>query len=229
MARFLMGACIGGISQSAGGFTALQAGPTGILRVRRAAAKTRDFYSLRNRAFFFTLLHAWSSALNEDERTDWIALGGTNKVIDVFGNPVPLNGLGSFIRFNLPLLQSGIAFNHTPPTDFATTNLSTYTITPLSAPQTIKLTALSPNIDADEMLVIACSYTLGPGYTSTKHRPRIMARVQGPVSLPIDFSAAWLELGGKLLLGTALSSYVKVLNQNSGMYGPKLSAVFPVA
>jgi hypothetical protein len=228
MARFLMGAAIGGISQSLGGATAIQAGPTGILRRKVAVAKTSDFYSLKNRSFFFTLVHAWTSALNDTERTDWLALGGSRSVIDVFGNPVPLNGLGTFIRYNLPLLQTGLPFNHTPPTDFTATTLLSFTIAAHSSTQTIKLTALTPNISAIETLIIACSVTLSAGYTSTKHRPLILHRAAGPVTLPIDFSARWLERGGSLLSGTALTAYLKVMNQNSGHYGPRLDQLVAV-
>jgi hypothetical protein len=229
MARFLMGATIGGIAQSIGGTTALQAGPTGILRRKVAVAKTRDFYSLKNRSFFLALVHAWSAALSDTDRLDWLALGGSRKTIDVFGNPVPLNGMGTFIRFNLPLLQSGIPFNTTPPVDFTATVLATFTVVADSATQTIKLTALTPTLAPGEVLSIACSVTLSPGYTSTKHRPLILNRSAAPLTLPIDFSARWIERGGILQAGTTLTARVKVMNPASGFYGPNLDALLAVA
>ncbi len=228
MARFISGATIGGIAQSIGGATALQAGPTGILRRKVAVAKTRDFYSLKNRSCFFTLVHAWSAALSDLERLDWLALGGTRRTIDVFGNPVPLNGMGTFIRYNLPLLQAGLAFNHTPPVDFTATVLSTFTIVADSATQTIKLTALNPTLATGEQIVIACSVTLGTGYTSLKHRPLILHRATAPLSLPIDFSIRWLERGGLLQTGTTLTARLKVMNPASGFYGPALLGLVAV-
>lgn len=228
MARFLTGPTIGGISQSTGGATFAQAGPTGILRTNRARARVRDFYSLQNRAYFFRLLYLWQNALTDNERLAWLALGGSRAVIDVFGNPVPLNGLGTFLRYNLPLLAAGIAFNVIPPVDFTATLLSTFTITASSTAQTVKLTALFPNITASEQLVIACSTTRSPGYTSLKPRVRIMARVPGPVTLPVDFSPRWIQFGGVLYPGTVLLSKIKVLKETSGFYGPVLSAIFSV-
>lgn len=229
MARFTYGPGISGIAQSTAGVTALQAGPTGILRVKKAIARIREFYSLQNRAYFNNLLRAWNDVLTDTQREDWIALGGSRKTIDVFGNPVPLNGLGSFLRFNLPLLQHGVAYNVTPPTDFTTTTLSTFTIDALSGPQTIKLTALTPNILSNEALIIACSVTYTAGYTSVKHRPRTLSRTQGVLTLPIDFTTRWIQYGGILQPGTALLAYLRVLNTDSGFYGPKLAAMVVVA
>lgn len=228
MARFAYGAGISGISQSIGGATFLQAGPTGILRNNPARASIKSFRDLRNRAFFLQLVSAWQSALSNDQRSAWLALGGTRKTIDVFGNPVPLNGLGSFIRFNLPLLQTGRPYNAVPPVDFTTTALSTFTISAQSGPQLLRLTALSPNILTKETLVIAVSATLAAGYTSLKRRPRILARVPGPVTLPVTFSAAWIAYGGILQAGTTLFSYVRVLNHDSGLYGPRLLSLVAV-
>lgn len=228
MARFQYGSGITAIAQSAGGATFMQAGPTGIVRNKRAVARVQDFHALANRAFFFQLVKAWNSSLSASDRIDWIALGGTRTVVDVLGNAVPLNGMGTFIRFNLPLLQDGLPFNTTPPVDFTTTALSSFTIDALSGPQTIKLTALSPNIAANEKLIIACSVSRSAGYTSVKHRPRILHREQGPVTTPIDFSPRWIDYGGILQTGTALIAYIKVLNQDSGFYGPKLFQIVPV-
>ena len=228
MARIAYGAGFSGLSQSTAGVTFLQHGPTGVVRVKRATAKVREFYSLQNRAYFLTLVALWQSASMDAHRADWLALGGSRRTIDVFGNPVPLNGLGSFIRYNLPLLQNGIAPNTTPPTDFTATTLTAFTIDALSGPQTIKLTALTPNIAANEALIIAVSTTRPPGYISLKRRPRTLARVAGPVSLPVDFSTRWIQYGGILLSGTALIASVRVLNTDSGFYSPKLLAMVAV-
>lgn len=228
MARFAYGPQISGFAQSTVGCTFIQAGPTGIVRVKRAVARVRDFYAQQNKSFFFALLRAWPTALSDDERLAWLALGGSRGTVDVFGNTVPLNGLGSFIRFNLPLLQAGLPFNHIPPTDFTATDLSSFTITASSYAQTIKLTALTPNILANERLVITCSIGLPPGFTSMKARYRTMARAPGPVSLPIDFSAKWIEYGGILRAGSALLAKLRVLNTDSGFYGPALAAMLAV-
>lgn len=228
MARFQYGTGVSGIAQSMAGATAMQAGPTGILRNKKATASIRNFSALKNRAFFLTLVRAWTATLTNAERLDWIALGATRKTIDVFGNPVPLNGLGSFIRFNLPLLQAGLPFFTTPPVNFSFTALSTFTIEAKSGPQTVQLTVLGTNITATETLIIACSTTRGPGYTSTKPRPRILGRAPGPVALPFDLTANWIAYGGMLLPGTKLIAYIRVLNTLSGMYGPKFPTILGV-
>lgn len=225
MARFAYGAGFSGIAQSTSGVTFMQAGPTGIVRVKKAVAKNSQFYALANRAYFLSLVSAWQTALNDAQRLAWLALGGSRKTIDVLGNAVPLNGLGSFIRYNLPLLQNGVAYNATPPTDFTATTPTTFAITASSAGQSIALTSFTPTLLSNEQLQIACSVTKGPGYISTKMRPRILARAPGPLSLPIDFSARWLQYGGFLQPATALIAYVRVLNKDSGFYSPKLAAM----
>lgn len=222
MARFTYGAGISGISQSISGATFAQAGPTGILRNNPARASIRNLYAIRNRGFFLILVAAWQTTLTNDQRAAWLALGATRKTIDVFGNPVPLNGMGSFIRFNLPLLQSGRPYNAVPPVDFTTTALSFFTIAALAGPQSLTLTALSPNILSKETLVTACTTTLTAGYTSFKRRPRVLDRTAGPVTLPLNLSAKWIEYGGILQAGTTLIASVRVLNHDSGLYGPRL-------
>jgi hypothetical protein len=228
MARFLSGPGISAIAQSTIGATFLQAGQTGILRVKKALSPVRDFYSLQNRAYFFRLLDAWQHVLNDTERADWLALGGTRRTIDVFGNPVPLSGCGTFIRYNLPRLQTGLDYNHTPPTDFTATVLIAFTVAATTSPQQIRLTALTPNIEAGETLVLACSVSHPAGYTTTKPRPRTMARIPGPVSLPFDFTAKWSQYGGLLLSGTTLLAKVRVMKDVSGFYGPTLAALVAV-